>query len=386
MLKSRVCLNWNMKFSSAWTPEDRIRQDRKVMPISRIYGNYGGDTIFMFSFLLFAERAGVCGKILYNYRVSPTGNTYVFRPGRLDSDKTVFYFTRNVLNYFGPVSEEAERFLYHVYGNALRDTTVSLFQQPIDEQALAEQLMYIYNCELTVDLFDRQRRGALTLKDSDQIDFIELLYQRIFRSLLHRPMAQSTAELYLKLLSVFYPRLDGILAADELILLLQEDHLLDMLRTGNYYELFAGLLALLKCAGPQPAQTCLRLLRRVTYCDVLKPFLQEQQFVLTYSALLRKANQGNWDETLQALQKSFSKKHEPGQAVRLADLWIVLAADAEDVGAFIVGKELKTELLLENGERDAALSEFGDLIQLGAADENMDVLSDLLSGSFGAGD
>lgn len=366
LIKSELCLKWNLE----------------MLPKSSSYGGYGGDTIRMFSMLPFAKRAGIYDKALYNYRISPTGGSYVLKQGRLDSDAILFYFVKNILEKLGPVGEKEERFLYLIYGNALNDTTRLLLNQKFREEERIEKLLYIYQCELTKTLFERERKGILMLPNMEPREktFIETLYEKIFSDKQRISATKKTAENYLRLLEIFYPKLNGIFSVEEFTLLLKKEGLLEQLCLEHYQIVFQELLALLKVVKLRDAEVCLQLLRRTTSSSILIPFLKEKKFVLFYADLITEINKKEWEKALQIIQENLIDNTVLYDAEKLVDLWINLAAFLENAEIFVFSKEFKVELLMNKGRKEEAMKEYMELEQLGIMDENMNYLRKLILG------
>lgn len=371
MIRSEIILEYNLE----------------GLPISSSYGGYGGDTLFMFYLFPLTKKVGICSEVLYNYRMSSTSGSYVLKEGRLDADTIVFQFVKNILNKIGTVGEREERFLYLIYGEALKDTTKLLLGQKIREEERSKKLLYIYQCELTRTLLERQRKGLLELPDMPPIEVHEVtFYQMLFSNPSRITATKKTAEDYLKLLEILYPRLNGLLSVEEFMILLKKGGLLEQLCLERYQVLFTELLDLLKEVKLKDAEICLQLLRRVTFNVILRPFLQEKKFVLCYADIITAVHREEWGKAFQLLQESFVGNIMPYEPEQLADLWINLAAFLESEEAFILGKELKTELLLNTGKKEEAIQEYEDLKQLGVEDENMKYLSACLYGSLGKGE
>lgn len=359
LIKSELCLKW----------------DLKVLPESNTYGGYGGDTMRIFSLIPYAKRIGICDKVLYNYRISPTSGSYVLRQGRLDSDRVLFYFVKDILKQLGEVGEKQERFLYLIYGEALKDTTRLLLNQKMREEERAEKLLYVYQCTLTEILLERQRKKMLELPNSPHIDSFEtVFFQMLFQNTKRIAATEKTAAIYLKILEILYPKLEGLISIEEFMLLLKKDGLLELLCLEKYKILFKELLSLLKGVKLKEAEICLQLLRRITSNNILKLFLEEKKFVLLYANIIATTNEEEWEKVFQLLQEAFEGNTAPYGAEQLAELWINIAASLENAELFITGKELKTELLLNEGRQEEALQEYRDLEQLGVSDENMDYL------------
>lgn len=74
-----------------------LKHDDDRIPKTEEYGGYGGDTLFMFNLLYYAEYIGIIDKILYCYRVTENSGSSYLLPGRLDSDELLFEYVNNFL-------------------------------------------------------------------------------------------------------------------------------------------------------------------------------------------------------------------------------------------------------------------------------------------------
>lgn len=349
------------------------------LPESAEYGGYGGDTITMFRWLMYAKRIGICDKVLYNYTVSPMGGSGVLKEGRLDSDALLYRYIKGVLEVWGEVGEYQERFLFQVYGEALKDTTKLVMKQKVTGEVKAEMLLYIYENELTKILFDRVKEGALWIAESPRGDgYVEVFLDLLFSDVKSCVVTSKTAEIYLKLFEILYVKWEGLLSVEEFTVLLSSKKMLDNFVKEQYGKVFAELLGLLRGLKLNEARTCLQILRRVTAVPVLKAFLQEKRFVLNYAEILQKINEGENEEAFLLLKASFDEDKLPYEAEQVVQLWIHLAAALENADEFIFGKELGVEILFRNGKVDEAKMEYEELVELGVLDQNMENLASML--------
>lgn len=349
------------------------------LPESREYGGYGGDTITMFRWLTYAKKIGICDKVLYNYTVSSMGGSGVLKEGRLDSDALLFRYIKGVLETWGEMGEYQERFLFQVYGEALKDTTKLVLKQKVTGEAKAEMLLYIYENELTKILFDRVKEKALWIAESPISEgYVEVFFDLLFGDVKSCVVTSKTAEIYLRLFEILYIKWEGLLSVEEFTILLSSKKMLGNLVKEQYGKVFAELLGLLKGLKLSEARTCLQILRRITATPVLKPFLQEKRFVVSYAEIFQKVNDGENEEAFSLLKACFDEDALPYEAEQVVQLWIHLAATLENAGEFIFGKELGVELLFRNGKVDEAKREYEDLLELGVADQNMENLASML--------
>lgn len=355
-----------------------LKWEPEKLPTYEQYGGYGGDTMMMFDLLTKASRAGICEKTLYNYRISPTSASYELKQGRLESDELVFRFVEKVLLGFGEMGEAQRRYLMLVYGNALIDTTTLLLNAKLTEGERAEKLAYIYRNELSKELLNRERMNALDTSFIKEGEFRARFYELLFRNVVKCAVTEQTTRVYLELFEILYPRWKGILVPEEFSVILKRKEMLDCLTQDNYRRLFCLVLDVLPDVKLTEAKTCLGLLRRLTKEPLLNSMLQEKKFVVMYRELIELLNIGEREKSLEKLHQYFStEKILYGDDI-LVELWINLAASLEAAGEFVIGKQLKAELLLQKGKQEEGRKEYEDLLQMGIQDENMEYLKGLL--------
>lgn len=352
-----------------------LNQKMESIPNRWEYGGYGGDTLYMFNLLPLSHKIGICNKKLYYYRLSASGSSYILRDGRLDSDACLFHYVKNVLKSWGPVGELPERFLYLVYGNALKDTTVLLLKQNLQMYELAEKLFYIFSNELTINLCHRERRGALNITEqAPSPSFIHDYYELIFADIKRRALTEAIVKKYLSIFEILYVKWTEMFSVQEFSVLVVRKELLDALIEEKYEKVFSLMLEQLRKAKPGEIEIYLRLLRRVSKTEALKPVLTEQKFVLKYADLLNKINQRKEDEAFLMLRTMFSKDRAPYNGELLIKLWTDLAALRENAAEFILGKEYEVDMLLKKRKLDEAKACYKELDHIGIQDEMMSYL------------
>ncbi|WP_337489225.1 glycosyltransferase [[Ruminococcus] torques] len=343
-------------------------------PERKEYGGYGGDTIFMFCLLPETQKMGICGDILYNYRMSPTGGSYTFLEGRLDSDTYVLKYVKKVLKEYGTICEKTDRFLYLVYGEALSDTTKLLLNYNFKEQERAKNLLYIYQKQDTYELFARDNRKKLDVDTPNY--FVKRLYDMIFGCGQNIPLEESIIHDYLQIFEILYKKWNHVFSTEEFTILLISNKSLNALIAEDYQELFANLLETLRNAKLDEKQTstCLSLLQRTTDKLVLKQVFAEKKFVLVYEELLKEINLGEIEQAFKFLRTVFATEDMPYSPELLVELWINYAAENEDEGEFILASEYQIEVYSNEKKIEQARQKYEELKQMGIKDGNMDAL------------
>lgn len=343
------------------------------------YGGYGGDTMFVFNVLYEAERVGICNKLLYNYRISETGGSYTLQKGRLESDAILFYYIVDFLKAVSSLSEYELRFLFHVYANALIDTTRLLLNAKLSERERAEKLLYIYNHTLTEELFLREyKNGLQTPEMSGLFEYGEKCYQLIFSDLKKCDLTEMTQKCYWKVFNTIHAFSESFLCKEEFSLLLKDRRCMDLFRKKEYEQLVLALFELLPMLKVSETKNCLHLLKRCVSGELVKMLLFEKKFALRYQPLILMVNQSKWQEALQWLHNKFAEEAIPYQAEVLAELWVNVAALTGDASEFVLGKQVKVEMLLTSNQKEAALLEYKELEEMGVTGENMTLLKDYL--------
>lgn len=365
---------WGKLIDSRLMIEQRVED----LPHPDTYGAYGGDTIFMFQLLAGAKRIGTHEKILYNYQISNAGHSSVLKQGRLNSDAVLFHYVKNALAKMSPIGEMQERFLYQVYGNAIKDTTVLLQYHDLEEDIRSEKLLYIYKNNLTISLLQRERSGQLALPGQSTVTFADGLRKLIFHNIKVQGLPEPAIQNYLNLFEILYSQWAGMLSTAEFAVLLAKPEQLDAFAEGKYEELFAMLTIYLEKAKPVEAESCLLLLRRISKTIILKPVLSERKFVLKYRDLLNEINQNRDEEAFCSLKQLFSAEKIPYQAETLIELWTNLAAREGNADQFVQGNLCRIDVLCRQGKMEEARRYYEELRELGVVGEMMDQLRNLL--------
>ena len=343
------------------------------------YGGYGGDTMFVFNVLYEAEKVGICNKFLYNYRVSETGSSYTLKKGRLESDAILFYYIADFLKAVSSLSERELRFLFHVYANALIDTTRLLLNAKLSERERAEKLLYIYSHELTEELFLREDKNGLQISEMYGVyGYGEKCYQLIFEDLKKCDLTEVTKKCYWKVFNTIHIFSESFLSKEEFSVLLKEKKCMNLFRKKEYERLFLMLLELLPVLKVSESKTCLQMLRRCASNELVKTLLHEKKFIQMYRSVILLVNQSKWQEVLAWLHSKFEEEETLYQAEVLAELWINVAALADDATEFVLGKQVKVEMLLMSNKKEAALLEYKELEEMGVTGENMALLKHYL--------
>lgn len=332
----------------------------------------------MFNLLQHSQKLGICSKPLYYYRISPASSSYHLKEGRLDSDSLLFNYVRGILNQWGPVGETQERFLYQVYGNAVKDTTSLVKNQKISEESKTKKLLYIYTNYLTGKLLQREYCGQLALSGQDMTDFAHEMYDLIFYNVKRRELTELARQNYLELFERIFHQWAGKFTAAEFSVLLSDKEMLDALIAEQYEKLFICLIEFLKKAKSSEIENCLLLLRKTTKTIVLSPVLIEQKFVLKYSDLVNKINRLKDEEVFLKFGGLFQGEKLPYQAKLLAELWMNFAASRGNIEQFVQGKLCLAIVLLQEDDLEQAKFHYEELEDLGISGEAMACLHEQL--------
>ena len=342
-----------------------LTYDENRLPLSNEYGGYGGDTLFMFNILYEAEGLGICSKVLYYYRISETSSSYQLKQGRLDSDEILFEFVKKFLQEMGSISEETLLFLYQVYGNALGDTTRLLLKSELDSRQRVEKLIYIYEKEITRQLLYKDRTKKLVEYDNKLCCFTEKLYHLIFDSLSNEQRKRNIASEYKELFCLLYPKWKDILSTDEFFILFRKGALLDACVCKKVYEIICELVDEVPYLGDNDSNECMKIIRKLNSNMALIPVLQKKEFVLEYADIVKKVVEENEEEAIEMCSKRFARAEYPKYAEMLIELWINLAALANNPHAFVDGKKMKLKVLIDCGKSEEARNELADLEEMG---------------------
>lgn len=380
--RRQIDMTWNRKdtnmvlgyiyafFRTIWgklmTAQVVLAYDESRLPLPEQYGEYGGDTLFIFNVLYGADRLGIIDRVLYYYRISATSTSYQLKQGRLESDEILFKFVKKFLEEVGNVNEKALLFLYQVYGHALTDTTKLLLNAKMDEKQRAENLRYIYKKNISEEALYQDRIGKLAeYNNNEAFYFTKNLYHLIFDSLGGENQDKDIVKDYMELFCVLYPKRKDIVSVNIFCLFLQKKELLDSCTYENNYELFCKLVEELPCLNEEDSGECLKVLQKINPHIALTPVLQKMEFVMAYADIIKKVANGNEAEAVELCRERFSDLRFPKYAELLIDLWINLAALQNDADAFVDGKIMKLQILIDCGKNDEARREMADLDEMG---------------------
>lgn len=370
-------------FRTIWgkliTAELLLRSEFNSLPDSTKYGGYGGDTLFMFNLLSYANRIAITDKSLYYYRVSESSGTYRLNPGRLDADEIVYDYVENVLKNMGPFGDNQRRYLLWIYGNALIDTINLLLHTDLTIQERNEKLLYIFNKNLTKELFDREEKGFLEIPElGENKKYAPEVYQLIFMYYEKYKQVVQIKENLFEIFEIIWPSLKNILSMTEFDVLLKSKKLLDAFATKKFSMLTEMLLVLFRTFNEEEKQESISVIKKVETDIVLKKAMCDVDFVREYAEVLRLLCKKNYEEAFHSFHKYFAQDKMPEKAEELVDIWITLAAFLENVSEFVEAKQFKVEILIKTDNIAQAKEEYNELLQLGIMDQNMLALENLL--------
>lgn len=339
--------------------------DEHQLPASIQYGGYGGDTLFMFNLLYHTRKVGIIDKSLYNYRMSPSSNSYKFSEGRLDSDELLFNYVKTFLDKTGYCSQQNINFLYLVYGNAMLDTIKLILAQRIPEEQRGEELLYIFEKETTKNLLYKERMKILKEDERTDSTFTEQYWKLIFAEPERYLDEKDIAQKYLLLLEWLRPKYKGVLDVEEFMILSKNRDLLDALLKENYLLIFNTTLDSLSKVSEVDKKKTIEILRKFNSQVILDAVLTNQEFVIHYVSLFKTIENGDLENALNICENYFEDGKTPKLEEILVELWINLSALLEQPDQFIRGKQTKLQILLKEGKAKEAQQEYEDLREMG---------------------
>lgn len=319
-----------------------MKHDLEEIPHdAKEYGEYGGDTLFMMSLLTGAKKLAICENPFYFYRQLSSGMSHQMQENRLESDEFLFHFVVRQLKKIGKVGEPHIRFLFNVYGEALKDTITLIMQQPNSIQEKADQIMYVLRKDTTKELFDRERNDGLRfLDDWKEPQFVRSVYHLVFGgidlSLLTEEEEEKCTQIFFQLYEVY----EKVFSKDEMCILMREKEALDALIDKEYDTLFDVLLRTLTKVEDSRNQVVLGLLRRCSKKEWMRAFLKEKEFVVRYRELFLELQRSESNKVFERLLQLLSAETTPACFEQLIELWSVLAAQLENADEFIKSKQM----------------------------------------------
>ena len=285
-------------------------------------------------------------------------------PGRLDSDELLFEYVNNFLKQIGNLNERAICFLYNVYGYALMDTTKLLLKQPMEEASRIEKVLYLYKKPVTKELIFREQAGKLVKSGEEAPEFVSMFYQLLFERE-SKNMDCQIINSYLRLFEILYPALEKKFTVEEFRFLWSKKVLLDAVTKEKEQFLFRTLIRELKTTEYFETRVCQGLLRKYSMSKILYPVLQNKKFIVKYEDVVEMIQEGKMNQALAICQNYFDAPRCPEYAEELIQLWIDLAELLKKNDDFLLGEQIKIELLIQMGKKLEVQREYEKLEQKG---------------------
>ena len=364
-------------FRTAWGKLYRsnllMNYDGERLPEIEAYGGYGGDTLFVLDLLRTAKTVGICDKVLYYYQVSATSSSRWFEKGRLDSDEVLLRYAENVLKELGGMSAKNYVFLRVIYGNALMDTIILLLQVKMEERDRINNLLYLLKKSTIHEFIALDHKKILV---GNGITFVDKMRKMLFENRAGIINSHGLEKEYLELLGILYPRTRGKISNMQFRIILSNIVMLEPFVNEEYKKLFDLLLDSLPNITEK--KEILSFLKKFSGNVLLNKILTQEGIVEEYPELVKMISHNRLTEALDICMNVFETKERVLYAEELIDIWIDLAATLENASLFILGMQLKVELLCNNHDFEHALSIYKELEDLQVQDENMKYLKKLL--------
>lgn len=302
----------------------------------------GGDTMSAFALLRQAKRICIDNSILHHYLVRRKSVSRVYLPNRFKSNTVLHQDALDFLAPYGPVSQENLHFLHIVYANAVSDTLEVLWTSTLSpEEKLAEY------CTIALHPTTRE-----TYRDTDPA--IERSRNALLQQMLAVAVkAESAPETLPWALKTLCPVCGAALTGASLPLFQRERGLLEALYRDDWDALVEGLMGLIV----EKRYTKQFDLSAILHC-LIPPenplhFLSDIRFFQQYTEISMLLLCENYPAALGEMTELLLEKRKlPESFLRL---YLVLASQQEEEGAFLFGMiSLARELLRQRRKEEAA--------------------------------
>ena len=134
---------WHQFFRTAWGKLYRLDLLRSKTILIGKY-EYGSDTVFATECLKNSKKIVFTNKILHNYLIRNTSDSYIYRADRLKSDIYLYEYLLAILSKFGPISKLNQAFLYVVLSNAIKDSLENLILSDLNIEEKSQKIFEIF--------------------------------------------------------------------------------------------------------------------------------------------------------------------------------------------------------------------------------------------------
>ena len=324
------------------------------IPTSFEFGGYGGDTMENFFFLERVRKFLVIPRTYYHYTVSESSVSRKLEKGRLNADIALFKYVETYLIKHDANTETNRLFLFRVYKNAMLDTMRLIAQSTNSEESKVEMYEYIMSNYLTYEVIYRDLVGDF---GSDRV--APVFAEHIFRD--DKNISKKYA-----LFKLIFPMHAKYTSEKIYEAVFRNHELRALFYLGNMDELVGKLLRSnnknlanedicqfgSRFSKNQLLLQCLKMPHVLSAYKEIVGLVAEEKYEIVQTNILRILEEEN----------VFHREE-------LVEILLNVSALLEDIDTFIYAKVCKLECKVASGEKDLAVLELEDLVEMGITGE-----------------
>lgn len=322
---------------------------------------YGGDTFFCFDAIRSSKRIGVDNSILYNYRIRQESISGFYSVKRFLGDVQLQDDAFQFLCLFGIISPENKQFLRAVFSNAILDTVRTLNNSSLSPVEKAREFRKISEHPYTRDTY---QNGNDVSRSHDEVTWLALKTGQLLK--------KGEFEDIQATLQALLPRCGKCVTFTNLALFFAEKPMMNALIQDDRDTLGALTLAWIQ-AGRYTKQYDLgHLMQSLAGRNSLLKDVNNAVFIRNYPDIYRMIWQGQTTEALEEMTGLLLERRINGARKAFLQLYLNLAAQLEEIPAFIFGKVRLAELYFQQGQQDLCRNILLELAEMGV-EENDDI-------------
>lgn len=338
------------------------------LPHTKTYGGYGGDTIFTFRCLKYADKMGILKGVLHNYTCgSNFSSSKVLSEGRVDSDEVLFNEGINFLSRYGDISEKNYDFLLSVYEYAMIDTLRLVINCKLEFYDKLKNIIIMFNKDTTKKLFAYKKSRQIIPFEKYRKEIVEWICLQINNNMYDKNALNQVFEIF----KVLYWDLEIRVTFEEFEVLFVDINLLRAYLNKEYEFIFKKVISKLnsKCIQLNAVQES--LLKKMCSSPIVSEILSNIKFISKYKDIIIGINDNENKEALEKVQIELEKDINITEKIYLGNIALNLSAFLEETIIFINMKALMMQLLTECGMYEQAIQHFIDLQEMGVEGDLM---------------
>ena len=323
---------------------------------------YGSDTMLMLQYLDHCQRIGIDSSAMYHYRIQPSSISFEYNPQRFDADIAYYEHLRGFLERHQALDPPKEFWLKRVYFGSTLNTLGTLLNAKNPPEEKVSACARIARHPLTA--------LALTA-DCEERDRFRTLMGKIFSALLQVDGQWSCEDLR-AICGVVAPDCVAALADGSTGLYRQDQELREALCGNQPTALGLGLLERIQ-TGRYSGRWPLGQLLAGLFPHRPIAAITDEHFYRSYPEVCRSIIQGDYLSALDQLTDRLLGEGLPYDPETALELFLSLAAQENQVPAFLFGKVQLAALCLEQGRTEECAALLRELEEMGMED-NEDTL------------